>query len=184
MLFQERFVFPATSGLPVEPRERFQVGGGSGGKGRERVGRLCEPGDVILVDGAAELRKAGGWRGVDCVDAGESSLWTAPRCPSRARPSLVGAFNVGVGSSDLGFASCVHSSSRRLRAVCLGDRARVGIAFISLRRRGDEIRVTAARSRRVPSINFLFVAGRALPPRLPDTGFARRWSQHQCCPQS
>ena len=48
------------------------------------------------------------------------------------------------------------------------------IAFTSLRRRGDEIRVTAARSRRVPSIDFLSAAGRALIPRLPDTGFARR----------
>ena len=39
------------------------------------------------------------------------------------------------------------------------------IAIISLRHRGDEIRVTAARSRRVPSIDFLTAAGRALPPR-------------------
>ena len=49
------------------------------------------------------------------------------------------------------------------------------IAFISLRHRGDEIRVTAARSRRVPSINVLSTAGRALIPRLPDTDFARRY---------
>ena len=40
------------------------------------------------------------------------------------------------------------------------------IAIFSLRRRGDEIRVTAARSQRAPSIDFLSAAGRALPPRL------------------
>jgi len=159
------------------------------------------------------------------VDAGESSLWTAPRRRSWARPSLVGALNVGVGSSDLGFASCVHSSSRRHRAGCRGDRARVIaifslrrrgdeirvtaalstrpehhlplrggaststpfqtlishvdavrcvalnhdgiIAITSLRRRGDENRVTAARSQHVPSIDFLSAAGRALPPDAP-----------------
>ena len=139
-------------------------------------------------------------------------------------------------SSDLGFASRFHVSSRVLRAGCRGDRARVIaitslrrrgdeirvtavrsqrvssietsfprrgehfrsrafqtlvshgdelstvarnhdgiIASFSLRRRGDEIRVTAARSQRVPSIDFLSAAGRALPePRLPDTDFARR----------
>ena len=38
------------------------------------------------------------------------------------------------------------------------------IATLSLRRRGDEIRVTAARSQRVPSITFLSAAERALPP--------------------
>ena len=38
------------------------------------------------------------------------------------------------------------------------------IATTSLRRRGDEIRVTAARSQHVPSINFLSAAERALPP--------------------
>ena len=47
------------------------------------------------------------------------------------------------------------------------------IAIISLRRRGDEIRVTAARSQRVLSITFLSVAGQALSPRLPDTDIAR-----------
>ena len=41
------------------------------------------------------------------------------------------------------------------------------IASFSLRRRGDEIRVTAARSQRVPSIDFLSAAGRALPPDAP-----------------
>ena len=50
-------------------------------------------------------------------------------------------------------------------------------AISSLRRWGDEIRVATARSQRVPSINFLsrlpLAVGRALPPRLPDTGFAR-----------
>ena len=47
------------------------------------------------------------------------------------------------------------------------------IAITSLRRRGDEIRVTVARSQRIPSIDFLSAAGRALPePRLLDTGFA------------
>ena len=100
-------------------------------------------------------------------------MWTAPRCPSRARPSLVGAFNVGVGSSDLGFAIMRNCSSRLRRADRIGDRALV-IASSSLRRRGDEIRVTAARSQRVPSIDFLSAAGRALPSRLPDTDFARR----------
>ena len=55
------------------------------------------------------------------------------------------------------------------------------IANTSLRRRGDEIRATTERSRRVPSIDFLCAAGRALPPHLPDTGFARRWQLH-CCP--
>ena len=54
------------------------------------------------------------------------------------------------------------------------------IANSSLRRRGDEIRVTAARSQRVPSIDFLSAAGRALPPRLSDTGFARRCLPHRC----
>ena len=39
------------------------------------------------------------------------------------------------------------------------------VAIISLRRRGDEIRVTDARSQRAPSIDFLSAAGRALPPR-------------------
>ena len=53
------------------------------------------------------------------------------------------------------------------------------LAFPSLRRRGDEIRVTAARSQRVPSINVLSAAGRALPPHLPDTDFARGLSQHR-----
>ena len=52
-------------------------------------------------------------------------------------------------------------------------------AIISLRRRGDEIRVTAARSQRAPSITSLSAAGRALPPRLADTGFARRRTQHR-----
>ena len=33
------------------------------------------------------------------------------------------------------------------------------IAIVSLRRRGDEIRVTAARSQRIPSIDFLSAAG-------------------------
>ena len=36
---------------------------------------------------------------------------------------------------------------------------------------GDEIRVTTARSQRVPSIDFLSAAGRALPPDAP----SRRW---------
>ena len=57
------------------------------------------------------------------------------------------------------------------------------IASPSLRRRGDEIQVTTARSQRVLSIDFLSAAGRALPPRHPDTDFARRCHQH-CCPQS
>ena len=39
------------------------------------------------------------------------------------------------------------------------------IASTSLRRRGYETRVTAARSQRIPSINFLSAAGRALLPR-------------------
>ena len=52
------------------------------------------------------------------------------------------------------------------------------IAIFSLRRRGNAIRVTAARSQRVPSVDFLSAAGRALIPRLPDTGFARRWISH------
>ena len=47
------------------------------------------------------------------------------------------------------------------------------IVITSLRRRGDEIRVTAARSQCVPSINFFSAAGRALSPHLPDTVFAR-----------
>ena len=46
------------------------------------------------------------------------------------------------------------------------------VAITSLRRRGDEIRVTAARSQRDPSIDFLSAAGRTLPPRLPDADFA------------
>ena len=53
------------------------------------------------------------------------------------------------------------------------------IASISLRRRGDEIRVTAARSQRMSSIDFLSAAGRALPPHLPDTGFARGFGTHR-----
>ena len=53
------------------------------------------------------------------------------------------------------------------------------IATVSLRRRGDEIRVTAARSQRVPRIDFLSAAGRARPPRLPDTDFARRSGSHR-----
>ena len=52
--------------------------------------------------------------------------------------------------------------------MCIRDSDGV-IAIISLRRRGDEIRVTAARSQRVPSTNFLSAAGRALSPRLPRT---------------
>ena len=53
------------------------------------------------------------------------------------------------------------------------------IASLSLRRRGDEIRVTAAlNASRVSTSSPR--RGRALPRRLPDTDFARRCPTHRC----
>ena len=102
---------------------------------------------------------------------------------SESRPHALNASRVSTSSPRLGehFFRAFQTLISHVDAVRLVARNRDGvIAFTSLRRRGEEIRVTAVRSQRVPSINFLSAAGRALPePRLPDTGFARRSSTHR-----
>ena len=93
---------------------------------------------------------------------------------SESRPRALDASRASTSSPRLGehFVRAFQTLVSHVDVVRIALNRDGVIAITSLRRRGDEIRVTAARSQRVPSIDFLSAAGRARRPRLPDTGFA------------